>query len=110
MAKRGTEIPVDPDSNAIKFSRRSSCVRVCAEPHGAEVCFSVSDVGPGIDQSNLPHLFERYWQARPADRRGAGLGLSIAKGIVDAHGGRIWADTQIGTGSTFSFALPVAQP
>lgn len=55
----------------------------------------------------MGHLFDRFWQAR-TDRRGVGLGLTIARGIVEAHGGRIWVESRVGEGSTFSFTLPVA--
>ena len=56
----------------------------------------------------MPRLFDRFWQARKGERRGAGLGLSIAKGIVEAHGGRIWVDSVPGEGSKFHFTVPVA--
>jgi signal transduction histidine kinase len=69
---------------------------------------AVEDTGPGIAPENLPHVFNPYWQARQTARLGAGLGLAIAKGIVEAHGGRIWAVSTPGRGSTFAFALPVA--
>jgi signal transduction histidine kinase len=74
--------------------------------------FHVTDSGPGISEEQLPHLFDRFWQAKSSDRRGAGLGLAIVKGIVEAHGGRIWARSKPGAGSTFFFSLPVslAQP
>ena len=72
--------------------------------------FSVSDTGSGIAPDHLPHLFDRYWQVRPTGRAGAGLGLAIAKGIVEAHGGTISVTSAVGVGSTFSFTIPVARP
>jgi signal transduction histidine kinase len=68
----------------------------------------VSDTGPGIPADQLPHIFGRFWQATRADRRGIGLGLAIAKGIVEAHRGRIWVESEVGVGSEFIFTLPVA--
>jgi signal transduction histidine kinase len=83
-------------------------VRITAERRGDEVCFSVSDTGAGIPAEHLPHVFDRFWQARRSDRRGAGQGLPIARGIVEAHGGRIWVESTPGQGSTFSFSLPLS--
>jgi DNA topoisomerase VI subunit B len=68
----------------------------------------VTDTGPGIPAEQLPHLFDRYWQARRNDRRGVGLGLSIAKGIAEAHGGTLEVSSTVGRGTTFSFTLPIA--
>jgi signal transduction histidine kinase len=93
--------------NAIKFTREEGAVRVRAEAKGAELQFSVSDNGPGIAAEQLPHVFDRFWQARHGDRRGAGLGLSIVRGIVEAHGGRVWVESQLGTGTTFHFTVPL---
>jgi PAS domain S-box-containing protein len=93
--------------NAVKFSSAGGRIDLSARRSGDHVCFSVSDTGPGIAPDHLPHLFDRFWQARPTDRRGAGLGLTIAKGIVEAHGGRIWAESTPGTGSTFFFTVPM---
>jgi PAS domain S-box-containing protein len=95
--------------NALKFTPRGGVVRITAEPLGQEVVFTVADTGPGIPPEQLSHLFDRFWQARPAEGRGAGLGLAIAKGIVEAHGGRIWAESQLGHGSRFAFTLPCAE-
>jgi signal transduction histidine kinase len=92
--------------NAIKFSRR--CITVGASPKDGEVLFWVADDGAGVSAQDLPRLFDRFWQATRADRRGAGLGLSIVKAIVDAHGGRIWVESEGGVGTTFYFTLPVA--
>jgi len=71
------------------------------------VVVSVVDTGIGISPDDLPHVFERFWRARDAKAKGVGLGLSIASGIVEAHGGRIWAESQLGVGTTMTFALPV---
>jgi signal transduction histidine kinase len=70
----------------------------------------VADEGPGIDAEDLPHVFDAYWQGKRsrASREGVGLGLAIARGIVEAHGGRIWVDSVMGEGATFSFSLPIA--
>jgi signal transduction histidine kinase len=92
--------------NAIKFTPEGGTVTFRARRDGGEVVFEVSDTGPGIPAEQLSHLFEQFWQARKNDKRGVGLGLSIVKGIVDAHGGRIWVTSAPGEGSTFSFAIP----
>ena len=94
--------------NALKFTPEGGEVRVSAERNGAEILFAVSDNGPGIPPDQLTHVFDRFWQARSTDRSGAGLGLAIAKGIVEAHGGRIWAESELEHGSRFSFTLPCA--
>jgi PAS domain S-box-containing protein len=95
--------------NAIKFTPPGGKVRLRAELENREVRFAVSDTGPGIAADQLPHIFGRFWQATRADRRGIGLGLAIAKGIVEAHRGRIWVESQVGIGSDFIFTLPVAE-
>jgi PAS domain S-box-containing protein len=94
--------------NAIKFTPEGGTIRVSAHRRGNEVIVSVSDTGPGIPVEHLPKLFDWFWQAQGTKKMGSGLGLSIAKGIVDAHGGRIWAESQLGKGSSFSFTLPLA--
>jgi PAS domain S-box-containing protein len=95
-------------SNAIKFARGR--ITVGAVLKDGEVLFWVADDGEGVPAEDLPRLFDRFWQATRADRRGAGLGLSIVKGIVDAHGGRIWVESEAGVGATFYFTLPAAPP
>jgi signal transduction histidine kinase len=96
--------------NALKFTPRGGRVTTRVSDWGDEVCFSVRDTGPGIPEPLLEAVFERFWQAGEDDRRGLGLGLYIAKSIVDAHGGRIWAESRLGSGSTFHFTLPRAVP
>jgi signal transduction histidine kinase len=93
--------------NAIKFTPEGGEVSFRAAEADREVVFHVSDNGPGIPADQIDRLFDQFWQARKTDKRGVGLGLTIAKGIVEAHGGRIWCQSAVGVGSTFSFTLPV---
>lgn len=94
--------------NAIKFTQENGSVKLCAIRDEKHVEFQVVDNGPGIPAASVPHLFDSFWQARATDRRGVGLGLTIAKGIVEAHGGRMWVESSVGEGSTFHFTLPTA--
>ena len=94
--------------NAVKFTPAPGAVELVTEAGADECRISVRDTGPGIPADQVPHLFGAFWQARHADRRGLGLGLAIARGIVEAHGGRIWAESEVGRGTTFSFTLPFA--
>ena len=93
--------------NAIKFSPERGVITLRAERDADAVVFAVEDDGPGISQEARSHVFERYWQATETAKLGIGLGLAIAKGIVEAHGGRIWVESELGHGSTFFFALPL---
>lgn len=92
--------------NALKFTAPGGRITVGAAPRDGEVLFRVADTGSGIAAEDLPHLFDRFWQARKTGRRGAGLGLPIVKGIVEAHGGRVWVESTPGRGSTFFFTIP----
>jgi signal transduction histidine kinase len=94
--------------NAVKFSRSGDVVVLRCASGAEELTFSVTDHGPGIPERDIGHVFEPYWTADRTARRGTGLGLYISKGIVEAHGGRIWVETEIGEGTTVSFTLPVA--
>ena len=94
--------------NAIKFTPERGNISVRAETDATEVRVTVSDTGPGIPSDQLANIFDRYWQARRSDQEGSGLGLFIAKGIIEAHGGRIWTEARAGTGATFIFELPRA--
>ncbi|MBS2033145.1 MAG: CHASE3 domain-containing protein [Deltaproteobacteria bacterium] len=94
--------------NAVKFTPRGGAVFLSARPRGAFVEFEIADTGPGIEREALAHVFDRFWRAPHAPTTGAGLGLFIAKGIVEAHGGRIWGESEPGHGARFVFTLPVA--
>ena len=92
--------------NAIKFTPERGSVKLLATPQDSQVLFQVSDDGTGIPADNMSHIFDNFWQARKSDRRGVGLGLAIAKTLVEAQGGKIWVESQVDHGSTFSFSLP----
>jgi PAS domain S-box-containing protein len=94
--------------NAIKYTPEGGRIQIRGWAEGEEIHFSVSDTGPGVPPEHQPHVFDRFWQARKGDRRGVGLGLAIARGIVVAHGGRIWLDTGARAGATFCFAIPAS--
>ncbi len=93
-------------ANAIKFTRPGGSIRVRGERTEGGLLLSVSDTGPGIDGDMLENIFKRFWQADENDRRGVGLGLYIVRSIVDAHGGRVWAESELGRGSRFFVTLP----
>jgi PAS domain S-box-containing protein len=94
--------------NAIKFTPAGGCITVGAVPGDCEVTFWVADTGCGISPEGLAHVFDRFWQARKG-QHGAGLGLPIARGIVEAHGGRIWLESRLGRGTIVFFTVPVAR-
>lgn len=110
-------IPCDPDriaqvldnlvGNAIKFGRKGDAVTVSTATEDGRARFRIADTGPGIAPDELPHVFEMFWAAKP-DHKGLGLGLYISKRIVEAHGGQIWAESELGKGTSISFTLPLA--
>lgn len=114
----GPPIPIDRDrilqvfgnllGNAIKFCRAGDVITVRGERSAREVLLSVEDSGPGIPESDLAHVFEPYWSAKDHAKKGTGLGLYISKGVVEAHGGRLWVESKPSEGATFYFTLPVA--
>ena len=94
--------------NAIKFTPAGGRITISATPRERDVEFRVADSGDGIAASDLPHVFDRFWQARKGAHHGVGLGLPITRGIVEAHGGRIWVESNLSRGSTFFFTIPEA--
>ena len=92
--------------NAIKFTMAGGSTIVGAAEQDNDLLVWVKDTGPGVAPEQLPHLFDRFWQGAKGDRRGAGLGLTICRAIVEAHGGRIWAESVLGEGTTVKFTLP----
>ncbi len=92
--------------NAIKFTPEGGSIRIRAVRAGAFSQVSVCDTGVGIPESDLTEIFERFRQLNPSDHTGLGLGLYISQWIVEAHGGRIWAESHVGAGATLHFTLP----
>lgn len=92
--------------NSLKFTDQGGIIAFSAKKQATEVEISVSDNGPGIPKPLQPHIFERFSQLKMAGRDGLGLGLFIAKWIVEAHHGRIWVASEPGKGSTFTFTVP----
>jgi two-component system sensor histidine kinase/response regulator len=95
-------------SNAIEFTRSRGAINVAASGRDGEVVVSVRDTGVGIREDHVPRIFDAYWRADSERKSGAGLGLSIARAIVEAHGGRLWVETEAGRGSSFYFTLRAA--
>lgn len=93
--------------NAVKFTETGGRVQLSAMKSDGGVKFSVTDTGPGISKVDLPKIFDRYWQAKRSKTSSAGLGLAITKGIIEAHESKVWVESELGVGSTFSFMLPI---
>ena len=107
-ADRINQVLANLVGNAVKHAPRGAAITISTAREQDSVVFCVHDDGPGIAPADLPRLFDRYWRPSGVKHAGVGLGLAIAKGIVNAHGGRIWADSRPGEGSRFSFSLPLS--
>jgi signal transduction histidine kinase len=98
--------------NAVRFTPEGGVISIGVEDMNTEYRFHVRDTGVGIRAAQLPHIFDRFWRSREReperDKRGTGLGLTIAKGVVELHGGRIWVESEQGHGTTVYFTLPSA--
>jgi two-component system phosphate regulon sensor histidine kinase PhoR len=116
-----TQVLADPDAmnqvfgnlieNSLKYAMAGKRIRVGARLLASEVEFTVQDFGPGIASEHLDRIFERFYRidkARSRDSGGTGLGLAIVKHIIHAHGGRLWAESELGAGAQFHFTLPLA--
>lgn len=93
-------------SNALRFTSPEGTIEIGVEETPAAYLFHIQDTGSGIPALNLPHIFDRYWQGHKDRGTGVGLGLSIVKGIVEAHDGTVWAESELGKGTKFQFILP----
>ena len=120
MASRGLHVFCDRErvlqvfsnlvGNAIKFTPEGGSIFIEAQAIGLEARFSVRDTGQGISAEELPRIFDRFWQAQSKNHAGIGLGLSIVKGLVEAHGGHPWVESKLGVGTIFYFTLPLGEP
>jgi len=106
-AQRLLQVLANLIANAIKFTAPGGSVFVRVDRKGGDALFSVRDNGSGIPLETLDMIFERFWQVGKNDRRGMGLGLYISRCIVEAHGGRIWAESEPGKGSELFFTIPL---
>jgi CheY-like chemotaxis protein len=95
--------------NSLKFTPPGGQITVGANTRDSEIVVWVRDTGCGIRGDEMPYLFDRFWQARKQDRRGTGLGLTICKAIVEAHGGRMWVESEVGRGTTMFFSIPAGK-
>ncbi len=99
-------------TNAVKYTPSGGSIHLCAYTLGEHVCIQVKDNGIGIDAEDIPHLFTPHFRAQTAlatAEEGNGIGLSLVKTVVERHGGKVWVESQRGSGSTFTFSLPIDQ-
>jgi signal transduction histidine kinase len=110
-ADRLQQVLINLLDNALRHTGAGGKVAVTAKVQGEELAVSVHDTGPGIPPEELPYIFERFYKVEKARTRttaGTGIGLAIVKGLVEAHGGRVWVESTPGKGSVFTFTVPAA--
>jgi two-component system sensor histidine kinase KdpD len=95
--------------NALKYAPPSTAIELSATVSDHELVFEVADRGPGIPPGDEKRIFDKFYRAGPAREGGVGLGLTISRGIIEAHGGRIWVEKRPGGGALFRFTLPIEQ-
>jgi two-component system NtrC family sensor kinase len=97
--------------NAIKYTPSNGCIAIGAHAEGGQVILQVNDNGAGIPPADQPYIFDKFYRASnvPSEVPGTGLGLAIVKSIVENHQGRIWVDSTVGVGTTFTIVLPIAE-
>ena len=97
-------------SNAVKYTPENGTVTITLRAEGSQLILQISDTGPGIPSTDQPHIFDKFYRASnvPQNTPGTGLGLAIVKSIVENHLGRIWVDSTIGEGTTFTVVLPAS--
>jgi two-component system sensor histidine kinase KdpD len=96
--------------NALKYTPPGTRIAISARRQHTSILFAVEDDGPGIPPKQLPHLFEKFYRVEPIGRvQGTGIGLTICKGLVEAHGGRIWVESRVGEGTAFRFTIPISE-
>ncbi len=101
--------------NAIRYTMPHSPIEICVEVKDAQLLVSIADQGPGIPPGDLERIFDKFYRVLSTKRKGTstmgtGLGLAVCRGLVEAHGGRIWAENRAGGGAVFRFTLPLSQP
>jgi two-component system, OmpR family, sensor histidine kinase KdpD len=96
--------------NALKYAPPSTAIELSATVSDHELVFEVADRGPGVPSGDERRIFDKFYRAGPAREGGVGLGLTICRGIIEAHGGRIWVEKRPGGGAVFRFTLPIEQP
>jgi two-component system sensor histidine kinase KdpD len=95
--------------NAAKYAPNGSVIELSASAGDREVVVEIADRGQGIPAGDELRIFDKFYRAKPAREGGVGLGLTICRGIIEAHGGRIWAENRSGGGAVFRFALPLLE-